>query len=624
MNQGPRSVDVNPIALLLVISALGLSAFSTQAAGEVQTYDSNKSFDELTSAEKTAAKTAARHKKLDRLRVCADPGNLPLSNVKGEGYENKIIEALARAMDTKVVYFWRPYFEQGLAREVFVKDQCDLLLDFPADYESLLTTNPIYRTTYVFASREDSNIRIKDFDDPQLKTLRLGAFQHSGMRLALAQHGVTQNVQVHILSHRADLAPEEQPWRQVQEVLDGKLDIAAVWGPFAGWLKTAKGEPLFIQPVNLMDDKMQLEFSLAHAMPKNSVVLKYMLDDALERSKDEIKQILTDYGVPLVQCSNCVVTGDIPSHGSYFTNRQEVAQRLFLEPLSAARTELNRKQATADQVVTEERLDNWLKEGANLSEELSNAVVASDHARVEALLAKGADVNKRNLQGFAPIHTAARQRDSDMIALLVQHGADVNEPDSEGWTPLLHAAFRNHVPSVEVLVKGGADLDAAAPGGFTPLAIAIEEGKFFAAKALIDSGAKADTRLGKDELTPLMVVASKPQMERRAQSLNQGPSSVEIAKLLIAKGADVNARSKAGVTPLMVAATYDNAVLAGVLIQSGADIDAKTASGKTALDIAKANQNAAAKQQIELLMRGAAKPSGAASSPSATEPAAGQ
>jgi quinoprotein dehydrogenase-associated probable ABC transporter substrate-binding protein len=618
-------VDVNVIALLLVISALGLSALSTQAAAEIQTYDSNKSFDDLTSAEKTAAKVAARHKKLDKLRVCADPGNLPLSDAKGEGYQNKIIEALARAMDTKVVYFWRPYFEQGLAREVFVKDQCDILLDFPADYEGLLTTNPIYRTTYVFASREDSNIRIKDFDDPRLKTLRLGAFQHSGMRLVLAQHGVTQNVHVHILSHRADLAPEEQPWRQVQEVLDGKLDIAAVWGPFAGWLKIVKGEPLFIQPVNLMDDKMQLEFSLAYAMPKNSVVLKYMLDDALDRSKDEIKQILTDYGVPLVQCSNCVVTGDIPSHGTYFTNRQEVAQRLFLEPLSAARTELNKKQATADQIVTEERLDAWLKDGANLNEELSNAVVASDHARVEALLARGADINKRNLQGFAPIHTAARQRDSDMIALLVKHGADVNEPDSEGWTPLLHAAFRNHVPSVTELVKFGASMEVITPQGFTPLAVALEEGKFFAAKALLDAGAKADARLGRDDLTALMVIASKPQVQRRAQSINQGPSAVDMARLLIAKGADVNARSKSGVTPLMVAATFNNAALAGLLIQSGADVDAKTARGQTALDIAKANQNAAARQQIEILRAKARGESPAAASPPAdTEPAAGQ
>jgi ankyrin repeat protein len=351
-----------------------------------------------------------------------------------------------------------------------------------------------------------------------------------------------------------------------------------------------------------------------------------MLEFALEDHAEEVEKILKDYGVPLVQCSKCVVTGDIPSHGSFFTHQQERARRLFLEALPAERTTLDKAQATADQLVTQERVDGWLKDGADLTQELSNAVLASDQPRVEMLLAKGADINKRNLQGLAPLHGAARQRDSNMIAMLLREGADPNARDGDGWTPLLHAAFRNHVSSVEVLVKGGADVDGPDPGGFTPLAIALEEGKFFAAKALIDAGAKTDTRLGKDELTPLMVVASKPQMERRAQSLNQGPSSVEIAKLLIAKGGNVNARSKGGVTPLMVAAAHDNAVLAGVLIQSGADIGAKTAAGKTALDIAKANRNASAAQQIELLMRAAAK-NGAGdgkSAPPAPEPAAGQ
>ena len=58
------------------------------------------------------------------LRVCADPGNMPLSSAKGEGFQNKIIETLARAMDTKVTYFWRPYLERGLTRETFANDEC--------------------------------------------------------------------------------------------------------------------------------------------------------------------------------------------------------------------------------------------------------------------------------------------------------------------------------------------------------------------------------------------------------------------------------------------------------------------------------------------------------------------
>ena len=134
-------------------------------------------------------------------------------------------ELMGRAMGTGVSYFWRPYLERGLTRETFANNECDILLDMPADYESLLTTIPIYRSTYVLAYRDDSALHFEDLDDPRLKTLRLGAFQHSGIRLALAKHGVRDNVSIHVISHDADLSPEKQPWRQVQEVVDGDLDV---------------------------------------------------------------------------------------------------------------------------------------------------------------------------------------------------------------------------------------------------------------------------------------------------------------------------------------------------------------------------------------------------------------
>jgi quinoprotein dehydrogenase-associated probable ABC transporter substrate-binding protein len=595
-----RNVKLAFAALLAVVS-LGAAAGLAAEGPEPKGYDTSKTFDELTHAEKTAAKLASRKKKLLALRVCADPGNMPMSNAKREGYQNKIIETLARAMDTRVIYFWRPYLERGLTRETFANDECDVLLDLPADYEGVLTTNPIYRSTYVFATRESDDLLFETFDDPRLKRLRVGTFQHSAMRTVLAAHGV-RDVEVHVISHDADLSPEKQPWRQVQEVVDGKLDVAAVWGPFAGYVKTVRGAPLRLQPLNLMEDETPLEFDLAIGMRKTDVVLKFKLDDALEAARDEIKRILADYGVPLVQCSKCVVTGDIPSHGSFFTDKREIARRIFLEGLPAERTQLDKNAASADQIVSADRLEAWLKEGADLDQELGNAVLASDRDRVEFLLGKGADIDAPNLQGYPPLHMAARQRDSDMIALLVSRGADVNGRDSDGWTALAHAAFRNHVPSIDVLARAGANLDAGPPG-FTPLAIAIAEGKFFAARALIEAGASVEAPSGKDGLTPLMLVASQPQARKRAASVVQGPSPVDLAKMLIAKGADVNAATAKGVTALMVASAHNNPPLIGLLLQSGAKLDAKTPDGKTALDIAKANQNAAAVQQIELFAR---------------------
>ena len=112
--------------------------------------DTQKTFDELTSAEKTAAKHAAKkmfnEKSLERLSVCADPGNMPLSDINGAGYQNKIAEVLAKELGARLIYFWRPYLERGLTRETFDTNMCDVLLDLPAVYEPALTTIPIYRS----------------------------------------------------------------------------------------------------------------------------------------------------------------------------------------------------------------------------------------------------------------------------------------------------------------------------------------------------------------------------------------------------------------------------------------------------------------------------------------------
>ena len=234
--------------------------------------------------------------------------------------------------------------------------------------------------------------------------------------------------------------------------MNGELDVAAVFGPFAGWVKTMKDEPLTILPVNLEDDKVPLEFELAIGVRKTDAFLKYMLEFALEDHAEEVEKILKDYGVPLVQCSKCIVAGDLPAHGSYIA----LADQKF-----EARPDL----ASPDQVVTKEKLERWLAEGADLNQELSNAVIANDFDRVKFLVEKGADVNKPDPQGWTPLQNAARQRKDEMIKTLIELGADVNRPDDSGMTPLVAAAMRDHVPSIKVLLENGADIEQAGPAG---------------------------------------------------------------------------------------------------------------------------------------------------------------
>ncbi len=576
-------------------------------ADPLKDYTKSKNFDDLTPAEHTAAKAEARNRKLKVLRVCADPGNMPQSNSKGEGYQNKIIKLLAEDLGGEVDFFWRPYLERGLTRETFQNNECDVLLDMPYALQVLLTTEPVYRTTYVFAYRNDKGIEIKSFDDPILKTLKIGVYQHSGLREALQRRG-HKDLDLHIISHDADLSPEKQPWRQVQKVIDGELDVAGVWGPFAGWLKTMKNEPIVLQPVNLWEDNVPMEFDLAIGMRQNDVLLKYMLDWALTRKKDEIAAILRDYGVPLVKCSRCAVEGDLPSHGTYFQRLRNVSQDRFLK--DAPQLRLSDK-ASGDQVVSTARVESWLAEGADLTQELANAVLADDAERVTLLIGKGASVNKRDLQGQPAIHGAARNRNSRLIALLAESSADVNARDSDGFTPLLHAINRNHVPSIEVLAKNGADLEFATAGGINPLTWAIGDSKFYAAKALIEAGAKVDTPSGAEGVTPLMTAATQLMPKTRAGFIAAGPTPVEIATLLLAKGANVNAVSKAGVTALMVAAGHDNGPMIGLLTRAGADAGLRSAAGKTAMDIAIAADHTAAIGALKVLARSAAEPGSA-------------
>jgi quinoprotein dehydrogenase-associated probable ABC transporter substrate-binding protein len=588
------------ITAIVTFTAVIVSV-STGARAEVLDFSKEIDYEKLTPAEKTAAKRAARKHKIQQLHVCADPGNLPLSNIRREGYQNKIAKLLAEKMGGTVSFFWRPYIERGLTRETFANRECDVLMGMPENYEGILTTVPIYRTTYVFATREDRNIAIKDFKDPQLRKLKIGVFQHSGMRELLTRYNIRgANVDVHTVSQRADLVEEDQPWRQVKRVAEGELDIAGVWGPFAGYVKTKLGQPLRLQPANLMDDSVPLEFSLSMGMRRIHILLKLKLDMALQASRDEIKAILEDYGVPLVQCSRCIVSGNLPSHGSYMDGFLKTSQDRYLKPLPKKQVTLDETQATKDQIVDRERLEAWLADGADLDVELSNATTASDANRIRFLMEKGANPNKLDNLGYGPMHNAARYRDSEMLALLAQLGANVNLKDHNGWTPLMHASFRNHVPSIEALVKAGAKIEEKTPLGFTALALAIGERKFWSVRTLLSLGAETDRPMGKDQLTPIMLLATQLPAVKRTSQIDQGPGVLDVARDLIKLGANVNARSSGGVTPVMVAAGHNNPSMLGLLVQNGADIHATSDVGKTALMIAEDSNSDAAIQAIKL------------------------
>ncbi|MGQ0673387.1 MAG: quinoprotein dehydrogenase-associated putative ABC transporter substrate-binding protein [Hyphomicrobium sp.] len=550
----------------------------------------------LTAADHTALKKAAAARTQRTLTVCGDPGNLPLSDINRAGFQNKVIELVAAEIGAQVNYFWRPYLMRGITRQTFDTNDCDVLLDMPVGFERIITTNPVYKTTYVLAYRSDRGIDIKSLDDPALQTLKIGVFQTSGLRTALTRRGVIANVSLHVVSHNSDLKPENQPWQQVQKVIDGKLDIAGVWGPFAGWLKTMKGEPLTIVPVNLWEDDIPQEFELAIGLRRVDWVLKYKLDLALEARKSDIEKILRDYGVPLVQCSKCTVQGDLPAHGVY-TKVREVQGPAEPRPIAE------------DQKVTRERLESWLADGSNLDDELANAVLGSDIQRIQFLVKKGADVDRRDRQGYTALHSASRHRDDPVLDALIAMGADVNATDQDGFTALHHAVLRNHPHAVTALLGAGAHGDARTRDGFTPLAMAIIEDQYKAAMALIAGQVPVATAVGETSLTPLMLAAGKEERRltlgagvSRVEKFNpKDPGAIDVVRALIGRGADVNAVSGNGLTALLLAAAHNNAPIVGALAEAGSDRNFKNPQGKTASDIAGQNGNAAVVSLLKLL-----------------------
>ena len=578
-------------SLAVGILSLGIAAAPAAEKKDVKR-DLNKTYEELTPSEhiaiRAAAKAAYKAKKLRTLNICADPGNMPLSNMQREGFQNKLAKLLADATGAEIKYHWQPFIERGLTRSTFEEHYCDVMFDVPSTYDRLLTTEPIYKTPYVLVYRSDKGLELTGLDDPKLKDLKIGVFQTSGVRRALAKRGIFENVELQLQTHDGDLVPENQPWYVIQKMLDGKLDVAAVFGPFAGWVKTMKNEPVTIQPINLDDDTVQMEFELAIGVRPTDVFLKYLLDWALEDNAEEVQTIMKEYGVPLVQCSKCTVPGDLPAHGSYI----KLADQKF-----EARPDL----ASPDQIVTQEKLERWLAEGADPQQELSNALIANDQDRIMFLVGKGADVNKRDLQGWTPLTSAARQRHDKTIDLLVELGADPNKHDGNGITPLAAALMRDHIPSIKTLIDHGADLEEPGQDGFRPLALALAEQKYEAAMALMEGGADVSTPSGSDGLTPLMIVAAQTGPAEGSIFLPGSTRPTDVAKALINEGADVDAQANNGMTALMVAAANNSAPMIGLLMDAGADPTVKNARGETAEDVANLNNNKEASQAIRVL-----------------------
>ena len=239
------------------------------------------------------------------LAVCSDPSNLPFSNERQEGFENRIARLIADDLNATLRYTWSMQRRSFLRRTLMTGD-CDVVMGVPLGLERVAATQPYYTSTYVFVTLRSRGLDLHSFDDPRLKDLKIGlqALGAEGANTppaaALARRGIQQQVVGYPMWGDED---EESPQaRIIEAVAHGDIDTAIVWGPFAGYFAKRFGNRLTLAPVDADPQQPGLAFAYAMALGvrKADAELRATLQGVLERRHADIEKILNDYGIPVV------------------------------------------------------------------------------------------------------------------------------------------------------------------------------------------------------------------------------------------------------------------------------------------------------------------------------------
>lgn len=237
------------------------------------------------------------------LRVCADPNNLPFSNEAGAGMENRLAELIAHELDARVEYTWWAQ-RRGFVRNTLRAERCDVIMGVPTSFELALTTDPYYRSTYVFVYRADAPFEVRSFDDSILRDVRVGVpiIGDDGYNPppahALGARGIVDNVRGYPVY--GDYREPNPPARLIEAVAHGDIDVAVAWGPLAGWAAQQQDVPLVIVPVTPQIDLpfLPFVFDISLGVRREDVAFREELNAVLHARRAEIAALLDEYGVP--------------------------------------------------------------------------------------------------------------------------------------------------------------------------------------------------------------------------------------------------------------------------------------------------------------------------------------
>ena len=241
-----------------------------------------------------------------QFRVCADPENMPHSNQKQEGFENKIADLIAKDFGATPRYIWwgqRRGFIRNTMNATLEEGRCDIVIGVPEGYDLVRTTKPYYRSTYVFVYPKDKGPQVKSLDDPVLKKVKIGVhllgddYTNPPPVHELAKRGVVGN----LVGFSTFYSAENPPSSIIDAVASGKIDIAIVWGPAAGYYVKQQRVPLAMVPIPSGKGDLPFEFGMSMGVKLGNDALRLKLEKVIDSRHAEIIKILNDYNVPLVE-----------------------------------------------------------------------------------------------------------------------------------------------------------------------------------------------------------------------------------------------------------------------------------------------------------------------------------
>ncbi|WP_432431434.1 substrate-binding domain-containing protein [Rhodomicrobium vannielii] len=233
------------------------------------------------------------------LRVCADPANLPFSNDKGEGFENKLADLLGKALNVPVTYFWFPQ-ATGFIRNTLGAKACDIVMGYAQGDELVLNTNHYYASAYALITRADSELAsVETLSDPRLQGKKIGVVAGTPPATNLAINGLMGNVRpFQLMVDRRFFSPARD---MVSQIASKELDAGILWGPIGGYYAKQSSEPLKVTPLMKETQGPHMAFRITMGVRQSDGEWKRQLNRLIREHQSEINAILQSYGVPLVE-----------------------------------------------------------------------------------------------------------------------------------------------------------------------------------------------------------------------------------------------------------------------------------------------------------------------------------